>query len=401
MTSCITNVRIINADEDFVGHVVWDDGKILAICRDAINHVPTDVIIDGTGKILLPGLIDAHVHFREPGLVHKEDLASGSAAAVSGGVTSFFDMPNTIPPTFTVALLDQKRALAREKSVANFAFFMGASEHNAEEIRKATNIPGVKLYLNTTTGDLKMDTEEVWRQIFRIGKRVVLHAEGETFVRAVQIWEEEKYPCPLHLAHASQKKEIELVRTFKAQNIPQIISCEVTPHHLLLSQGDASVKPNIQSRADKEALWEGVMDGTIDILATDHAPHTQEEKAKGAYGIPGTETLLPIMVTEFQKRNIPLTRFVNMTSENVVRIFGVQDKKGRIKEGYDADMVLIDVQGRGIIQPENFFSKSKWSPFAGWESQVKVEQTFVGGECVFEKGVLKNSDFRGKEVRFL
>ncbi len=392
----IKNVRIIDATQDRVGDVFIKDGTIVE------NEIQDAEVIDGTGKILFPGLIDPHVHFRDPGLTHKEDLFTGSRSAVAGGVTTFFEMPNTKPPTFTIENLEQKRAIAREKSCANFGFYFGAGMANAEEIKKVTNVPGVKLYLNDTTGDLKMDQEDTWRTIFNTAKRVLLHAEGETFARAIEIWKEEGAPCEVHLCHVSLASEVSLLRELKASEYADKISSEACPHHLLLTEKDsAQMKPSLATQSDQDALWEGVEDGTIDIFATDHAPHTKEEKESLTvpYGVPGVETLLPLLFTEFQKRNISLQKFAFMTSQKTVELFHVQDKKGLLTSGYDADLVLLDPTS-SVIDAEQSFSKAKHSPFDGREVGGHVEKTFIAGQLIFDKGTFVEEDFRGNEIHF-
>lgn len=409
------NIRIIDAKQDFVGNVLVEKGKIGAVSVDPIEC--TDAVeIEGSGKMLFPGCFDPHVHFRDPGFTHKEDFHTGSLAAVSAGVTSVFDMPNTNPLVFTVENLEQKRQIAKEKSVCNYGLFFGAGEGNLEEIKKAKNIPGVKLYLNMTTGNLKMDDELVWRDVFQLGKKVALHAEGETFFRAVEIWEEEGFPCELHLCHASLKSEIELVRKMKKN--PQAkgkISVEVCPHHLLLTHADQErcgaiccMKPQLATEEDLKALWEGVGDGTIDFFATDHAPHTWAEKKASdepgqtpVYGIPGVETFFPLLFTEFQKRGLSLQRLAEMTSSATIHTYHVQDKKGLIETGFDADMFIVDPAIQGKIEASRFFSKSPWSPFEGREVLGQIEKTFIGGTLVFDQGKIIARDSRGKELKFL
>jgi dihydroorotase len=392
----IKNVRIIDSTQDRVGDVFIENGKIV----DSIDSDYEE--IDGTGKILFPGLIDPHVHFRDPGLTHKEDLFTGSRSAVAGGVTTFFEMPNTKPPTFTLENLEQKRALAREKSCANFGFYFGAGMANAEEIAKVTNVPGVKLYLNTTTGDLKMDQEDTWRTIFNTAKRVLLHAEGETFARAIAIWKEEDTPCEVHLCHVSLASEVALLRELKQSGYVSQISAEACPHHLLLTEKDsAQMKPPLATQADQEALWEGIKDGTIDIFATDHAPHTKEEKESFTvpFGVPGVETMLPLLFMEFQKRGLSLKKLAHMTSSKTAELFHVVDKKGKIEFGFDADLVLWDLTP-SVIDASKSFSKAKYSPFDGWEVLGQVEKTFIDGQLIFEKGRFVAEDFRGKEIQF-
>ncbi len=399
----IKNIRIIDADQDLIGDVFIENGKI------SLKNSETGIFneINGTGKILMPGFFDPHVHFRQPGLEHKENFCTGSKAAASSGVTSFFDMPNTMPATFTTEILEQKRQLARKNSLVNFGLYFGAGPNNIEEIKKAKNIPGTKLYLNATTGNLKMDDETSWRKVFQVGKKVSLHAEGETFFRAVEIWEEEGYPCEIHLCHASLASEIELVREMKKKpEAKEKITVEVCPHHLFLTDKEREkygaiccMKPDLATEADLVAMWEGVEDGTIDFFATDHAPHTWEEKEKGALGIPGVETFLPLLFTEFVKRDWNLQKLAKMTSKNVVEKFHISDKKGQILNSFDADLVLIDPTYKGQINPEKFFSKSKWSPFGGFDILCRVEKTFVGGELVFSEGEI-DGGVRGKELYF-
>ncbi len=408
----LKNIRIIDANQDRIGDVFIKDGKITRNHRLTTNDCK---VIDGTDKILMPGWFDPHVHFRQPGFEYKEEFKTGSQAAVSAGVTSFFDMPNTKPATFTTKILDDKRTLALENSIANFGLYFGAGIGNIEEIKKVKNIPGVKLYLNATTGNLKMDDEAQWRKVFQATNKVALHAEGETFFRAVEIWEEENFPCELHLCHASLASEIELVRQMKKKSgAKEKITVEVCPHHLFLTDEERKacgafccMKPELATEKDIEALWEGVLDGTIDVFATDHAPHTIEEKEKtknpekeGPFGIPGVETFLPLLFTEFQKRNWDLKRLAEMTSQKTVEIFHIQHKKGKIEAGYDADLVLLDPNVSLEIEPEKFFSKCKWSPFAGFPITVKVEKTFMGGDMVFSDGHFVENIPRGQELEF-
>lgn len=408
----IKNIRIIDANQDRVGSIFVENGEI---AKDQRLKTGDYNIIDGTDKILMPGWFDPHVHFRQPGFEHKENFRTGSRAAVSAGVTSFFDMPNTKPATFTTALLEEKRNFARENSVANFGLYFGAGIGNIEEIKEVKNVPGVKLYLNATTGNLKMDDENHWRKVFQTGKKVALHAEGETFFRAVEIWEEENFPGELHLCHASLASEIELIRQMKAQEGAKgKITVEVCPHHLFLTDEERKacgafccMKPELATEKDIEALWAGVQDGTVDIFATDHAPHTVEEKEassnpekEGPFGIPGVETFLPLLFTEFQKRNWDLKRLSEMTSQKTVEIFHIKNKKGKIEAGYDADLVLLDPNVELEIDPKKLFSKSKWSPFESFPISVKVEKTFVGGVLVYADGGFVEDGFRGKELNF-
>ncbi len=396
-TTLIKNVRAIDAQQDQVQDILMVDGKFAA----APTHLSPDEIIDGTGLQFFPGCIDPHVHFREPGFEYKEDLASGSKAALSAGVTSFFDMPNTDPPTFTRALLADKKALANEKSWANYGFYFGAGPNNQAEIEKVSGVPGTKLYLNTTTGNLKMDNEDRWREIFKLGKTVALHAEGPVFERAVQIWQECGAQGHLHLCHASLRREVELVRSLKKD--PELagkISIEVCPHHLFMTHEDREkhgafccMKPELATQDDLDAMWEGVEDGTIDFFATDHAPHTKEEKLSEQtfYGIPGVETFFPLLYTEFVKRGYSLSQLSAMTSANTFKNFKVQNRNGLLSHGSVADGFLYDPTIKKAINADELHSKCEWTPFEGYPLTGQLVSTWLKGELKYAK-----SQFHGR-----
>jgi dihydroorotase len=393
----IKNIRLIDAYTDRIGNVEIQDGKIKTITDQKPLSI-TDRKIDGRGKILFPGFIDPHVHFRDPGFTHKEDFFTGTRSAIAGGVTTIFDMPNTKPATFTREILEEKRLIARAKAQCHWGLYFGAGIGNIQEIENMKNVPGVKLYLNTTTGNLKMDDKNQWREIFRVGKRVSLHAEGDTFAHAVEIWLEEGAPCPLHLCHASLKSEVDLVRELKKDRaLVSKISMEACPHHLLMTHKELEaygayccMKPVLATQEDVEALWKGVEDETIDFFATDHAPHTKTEKENSnqtgipVYGIPGVETLFPLIFTQWIERGWDLKKFAAMMSQKAVKIFSIKDKKGAIKEGFDADLVIIDPEYHGKIEAKNLHSKCGWSSYEGWDIVGRVEKTIVGGAVVFE-----------------
>jgi len=421
----IQNTRIIDCNQDLIGNVLISNHKIYEINKnpaDFSNFISNSkkkgekiVIIDGTNKILMPGCFDPHVHFRDPGFTYKEDFNSGTKAAISAGVTSIFDMPNTNPPVFTVKNLEDKRKIANSKTICNYGLFFGANIENLEEIKTAKNIPGIKLYLNTTTGNLKMDDENKWRKIFNLGKKIALHAEGDTFFRAVEIWQEENFPCELHLCHASLKSEMDLVRTLKENpKSREKITIEVCPHHLFMTHKEREehgaiccMKPELATQKDVDSLWDGVIDGTVDFFATDHAPHTLAEKkdsnAPGkdpVYGIPGIETFLPLLFTEFQKRKLSLIKLAKLTSKNVVEKYHISNLKGEVKAGFDADLILIDPNFNGRINAKNFFSKSNWTPFENREISMKLDKTFLAGELVFEENKFLTEKTTATELTF-
>jgi dihydroorotase len=331
----------------------------------------------GEGKFWIPGLIDCHVHFRDPGAPEKEDWASGSAAALAGGVTTVLDMPNTNPATITVEALEAKRAIAQAKSKVAFGLFFGATRDNLEEIRKAQNICGIKIYMGSSTGNLLLDDPVVWEEVFKIAKEknvpVVVHAETESMIQQgrrdcecarvateAAIMLREKVGNRLHIAHISCKAELDLVRAHKCPEL----SCEVTPHHLFFTEEDRKdaflkMNPPLRSAADQAALWEGLRDGTIDCIATDHAPHTEEEKSlpfeDAPAGVPGVEFMLPLMLNAVNEGRLTLERLVELTSVNPSRIFGVPVQ----------GQVLVDMNATKTIHKEDIQSKCGWSPYVG------------------------------------
>ncbi|MEK9159568.1 MAG: dihydroorotase [Patescibacteria group bacterium] len=352
-----------------------------------VSFEGADEVVDGTGKFLLPGAIDAHVHFRDPGSSEKEDWATGSAAALAGGVTTVLDMPNTTPATITVEALEAKRAVAATKSLVNFGLFFGATRDNLDEMRRAENICGIKIYMGSSTGNLLLDDPAVWEEVFKIAKEknvpVVVHAETESMIQAgkrdcecarvateAAIALREKVGNRLHIAHVSCKAELALIREHKCPEL----TCEVTPHHLLFTEADRKdaflkMNPPLRTAADQAALWEGLRDGTIDCIATDHAPHTVEEKQKpmeeAPAGVPGVEFMLPLMLNAVNEGKLTLEKLVELTSENPARIFGVQ------AAGY----VLVDLDLDKTIENADILSKCGWSPYKGrqikgWPIQV-------------------------------
>lgn len=395
-STLIKSVRVIDTHTDEIKDVWIKAGKFI---------VPNPTLkvedeIDGTGLQLFPGCIDPHVHFREPGFEYKEDLESGSKAAISAGVTSFFDMPNTNPPTFTQDLLADRKALAAAKSWAHYGFYFGAGPENQTEIAAATQVPGTKLYLNTTTGNLKMDDEKRWQEIFLLGKPVALHAEGPVFERAVCVWREVNAKGHLHLCHASLRREVELVRQLKKDpKLREKISIEVCPHHLFMTHEDRErhgafccMKPELATQDDLDALWKAVADGTIDFFATDHAPHTKDEKLSDQifYGIPGVETFFPLLYTEFVKRGYNLKKLSAMTSFNTFQTFKVQNSKGLIKPGFDADCFLYDPKPKKVIKAAELHSKCKWTPFENYPVQGKLISTWVQGKKSYTEAAFKS-----------
>ena len=399
MPLLLKNCRIIVKDKTYSKNILIKNGKISKITN---KEPKADKVIDVKNNLVLPGLIDAHVHMREPGLTHKEDFLTGSMAAAKGGVTTFFDMPNTIPPTTTIAALEEKRKLA-VKSVVNYGFNFGATLNNVSDIRKARNIAAVKLYMDITTGAMKVEDFDAMADIFKASKLTIIHAEDLNVKNAVDIFVKNKIKNKLHVAHVSSAKELEYA---KNNPIKKQVSVEVTPHHLFMTEKDiqtlgafAEMKPRLKTEADQKALWEGIHDGAIDIIATDHAPHTKEEKEMANYpfGVPGLETMLPLLLDAFNNNKITIQKIMKLCCENPAKIFRIKNK-GLLKEGYDADLVIVDLDKRQAVRSEDLLTKCKWSPWDGKILKGWPVMTLVNGNVVYDNGQI--FDVKGKEVKF-
>jgi dihydroorotase len=393
-----------------------------------------DTVIEAEGLTLLPGVIDPQVHFREPGLEHKEDLSTASRACARGGVTSFLEMPNTNPLTTTQAALDDKLERAARKSVVNFGFFIGATAENLPDLRTANPTCGIKIFMGSAHGSLLVDTETALEPIFAKGSRLIaVHAEDQA--RILQRRQEfagvtdpaihsviqdnqaalnatqlalklsKKYRRRLHILHLSTAEEAELLR----QDKPAWVTAEVTPQHLLLNSTYyeklgtlLQMNPPIRSAYDNEVLWQALLDGVIDFIATDHAPHTLEEKAKGypntPSGMPGVETSLPLMLTQAVQGRCTVGQVANWMSTAVAKAYGIENK-GAIAPGYDADLVLVDLKTYHPVIREELQTKCGWSPFEGWSLTGWPAVTIVGGQVVLDHGVF-NPVVRGKALQF-
>ncbi|MBT3349394.1 dihydroorotase family protein [bacterium] len=392
----IENVRIVDASQDTTGSVVISDGKISEI-REFSVPFPT--------KILIPGAVDPHVHFRDPPddlETAAEDFFSGSSAAAAGGVTTIFEMPNTNPPVFSAEILSQKHAIAAQKSIVRWGLFFGASGENLSEISKISSVPGVKLYANDTTGKLLVAQESAWRELFQLGKKIVVHAEGETFLRLAEIWKSENFPCALHLAHTARAIEVSKIRELKTKTSQ--ISAEVAPHHLFFTESDVDggwlrMKPELGIESDRDALWDGIFDGTIDFLASDHAPHpiSKKNSKTPAFGVPGAQFSLPLILSEWLRRGWDLRRFVEFTSLRAAELFGIS--RGKISVGADADLALIDFENQKKISELQNFSRCGWTSYSNFKIPV-VEKTWIGGVCVFQNQKIVAGDFRAGEEIF-
>lgn len=393
-----------------------------------------DKEIDATGLTLLPGVIDPQVHFREPGLEYKEDLFTASCACAKGGVTSFLEMPNTQPLTTTQALLDDKLQRAAAKCVVNYGFFMGATAETLPDLLTANPTPGIKIFMGSMHGPLLVDEATTLEKLFANGQRLIaVHAEDQARIRerrqqfvgitdpAVhsQIQDNQaalmatqlalnlskKYQRRLHILHLSTAEEAELLR----QDKPAWVTAEVTPQHLVLNTSAyetigtlAQMNPPLRSPHDNEVLWQALRDGVLDFIATDHAPHTLEEKAKGypntPSGMPGVETSLPVMLTQAQQGRCTVPQVANWMSTVVAKAYGIPNK-GVIAPGYDADLVLVDLETYRPVRREELLTKCGWSPFEGWNLTGWPVVTLVGGQVVYEQGKV-NTEVRGKALTF-
>lgn len=426
------NALIINEGHSFIGYVGVSGDRIVKI---GSGEAPTALIEqyeeseDLLGKWLLPGVIDDQVHFRDPGLTHKGDISTESRAAVAGGVTSYMDMPNTKPQTVTVSAWEEKMKRASEVSLANYAFFIGATSENIEELKKAdyTRIPGIKLFLGASTGNMLVEDESALDEIFSLGRLVAIHSEDETTIRdnakkAIDEFGEGNVPISehpkirseeacvkstkraierakrlgtrLHVLHISTGKEISMMLPGDL-NGKQITS-EVCVHHLWFSDEDyahlgSRIKwnPAVKTSGDRKALREALNDGRIDIIATDHAPHTREEKQgdalHAASGGPMVQFSLPVMLQLSAEGILSKERVVELMSHNPARLFGIKDR-GFLREGYFADMVIVDPRKGFTVNTDIIESKCGWSPLEGEMLDHTVSATIVNGNEVWRDG---------------
>ncbi len=399
MSLLIKNCRLYIKDKVFVKNILIKKDKISKITN---KEPKADKVIDARNNFILPGLIDCHVHFREPGLTHKEDFLTGSMAAAKGGTTTILDMPNTLPPTTTISALEEKRRLAA-KSIVNYGFNFGATENNIEDIKKAKNIAAVKLYMDYTTGDLKISDFETISDIFKTSKITIVHAEDENVKNAIEILTKNKIKNRVHFAHISSQREL----TYAKQNkIKKQITVEVTPHHLFMNQNDiqslgafAEMKPRLKTEQDQKALWHGIKNGTVDIIASDHAPHLKEEKEQANYpfGVPGIETMLPLLLDAFNRNIITIPKIIQLCCENPAKIFKIKNK-GFLKEGYDADLVIVDLDKRQAVRNEDLLTKCKWSPYEGKILKGWPVTTIVNGNVVYDNGEIFK--IKAREVQY-
>lgn len=432
----IKNAKIVNEGTIFEGDVLIENEMIVEIAETISAKSSATKIINAEGNYLIPGAIDDQVHFREPGLTHKGNIASESRAAVAGGITSFIEMPNTNPQTVTIELLEEKFAIAAENSMANYSFMFGGTNDNLEEILKVDpkNVAGLKLFLGSSTGNMLVDNEEVLEKIFSSTPLLIsVHCEDEETIKNNLAKYKEEYGgdipmkfhhlirseeacyissskaielakktgARLHVFHLSTAKEMSLF-TNKIPLEEKKITAEVCIHHLWFTNEDYDKKgtlikwnPAVKTKTDKDALWEALLDGRIDVVATDHAPHTLEEK-KNPYtsapsGGPLVQHAVVAMFEMFHQGKISVEKIVEKMAHNPAKLFKIE-KRGFIKEGYFADLVIVDAGLPWSVKKENILYKCGWSPFEGFTFKSRITHTFVNGEMVY-------NNFKVKDVR--
>ena len=437
----IRNAVVVNEGSTFKADVLVRDGFIERIASEGIGD--TDLPeFDAAGRLLLPGVIDDQVHFREPGLTHKDDIAHASAAAAAGGVTSFMEMPNTNPQTLTQELLELKYALGAEHSVVNYSFYMGVSNDNLDEVLRTdpATVCGLKAFLGSSTGNMLVDDPSTLDELFRRAHLLLaIHAEDESTVRAnmqaaVARWGEDipmdqhplirsaeacymsssravalakEHGTRLHVLHISTEREIELFVPGPLEK--KHITAEACVHHLWFSDVDYAAKgafikwnPAVKSAADRAAIRQAVIDDRIDVIATDHAPHTVEEKAQRYAKCPSGGPLIQhslVAMLELEAQGVfTLAQVVEKLCHAPARLFNV-DRRGYIREGYHADLVLVDRTTPWVVDRSNLLYKCGWSPFEGQQFGSRVVRTWVNGRAVFADGAVDRS-VRGQRLRF-
>lgn len=438
-TILIKSATLVNEGLIHVADVLIKDGKIERIDRQ-IDY-QSDKEINGEGLHLFPGLIDDQVHFREPGLTYKADIWHESRAAVAGGTTSFMEMPNTVPNTLTQALLEDKYQIAAKNSLANYSFFMGAANDNLEEVLKTDprNVCGIKVFMGSSTGNMLVDNERTLEGIFsKAPMLVAVHCESEAIIqRNLKQFKAEyealtidmhplirsaeacyassshavdlakKHGTRLHVLHISTAKEADL---FTKQTLAEKkITAEACIHHLWFSDADYATKgnfikwnPAVKTKQDQEGILAAVLDGRIDVIATDHAPHTFEEKSlpyeQAPSGGPLVQHALQALLDFYHQGKISLEKIAEKTAHNTATCFQIEDR-GFIREGYWADLVLVDLAKPYTVTKENILSKCGWSPFEGHTFKSSIVQTFVSGEVVFENTRIVDQSI-GKRLLF-
>lgn len=441
-TYLLKSATIVNEGKQLVADVLLKNGIIEKIAPSITPQEGVEVI-DLEGKWLLPGCIDDQVHFREPGLTHKADIASESKAAVAGGITSFMEMPNTVPNALTQNLLADKYAIGANSSLANYSFFMGASNDNIEEVLRTNgrDVCGVKIFMGSSTGNMLVDSEKTLENLFaRVPPLLIAtHCEDETTIRAniakykemygenvpiemhpvirseeacylsssMAVRMAKKFNTRLHILHISTEKELALFdNTIPLEQ--KRITAEACVHHLWFSDADYSTKgnaikwnPAVKKASDRDAIFQAVLDNRIDVIATDHAPHTQEEKAQTYFNAPSGGPLvqhaLQAMLEKMQQGKITIERIVEKMAHAPAQLFRVENR-GFIREGYFADLVVVEKKS-ALVTRDSLLYKCGWSPFEGTTFSYSISKTFVNGTLVFSDGKIA-SDQKGMRLLF-
>ncbi|MBO7227250.1 MAG: dihydroorotase [Bacteroidales bacterium] len=437
----IKNANIVNEGRIFVSSVLVKDGKIAEIA-DNISTTDQTIVIDAEGKYLLPGIIDTHVHFRDPGLTAKADFSTESAAAAAGGVTSIIDMPNTKPQTTSKTLLDEKKKIAEEKSLVNYGFMVGATNDNIDEILKidSAEYAAIKLFLGSSTGNMLVNNDDELEKLFAAANKIIVaHCEDEdTIINNTNHYKEiygdtppakvhylirsdeacykssekainmaNKYGTKFHLAHLSTEKELQLLTAGNIEN--KNITAEVSPNHLWFCSDDYDklenkirCNPSIKTSTDREALLQALKNNIIDTVATDHAPHLLEEKERPYFqsvsGMPSIQHSLLTMLEMWKQGKINIETIVNAMCHNPATIFGIKNR-GYIRQGYCADLVLIDTDNSTIVCKDNLLYKCKWSPMEGYTFKNKIDKTFINGTLVYSDNTI-STDTKGQALIF-
>jgi dihydroorotase len=437
------NIQIVNEGKTIAADVLTNGERIEKIAS-SINSIANATIIDGEGKMLLPGIIDNHVHFREPGLEYKGTIYSESKAAVAGGVTSFMEMPNTIPPTFTQQLLEDKFAIASATSLANYSFYMGTSNNNAEEALrtndKKNSVCGIKIFMGSSTGNLLLDNPVTLDKLFRESEMLIathcederlmqqnyerLKAEGRELTAAdhpiikddiecfesslVAIQLAKKYNSRLHILHITSAKELQLFSNWLPLQEKRI-TAEACVHHLHFTSNDYALlgnkikcNPAIKAPINKEALWAAINDDVLDSISTDHAPHTMAEKnepyEKAHGGVPFVQHSLSMMLYYVKEGRITIEKVVEKMCHSNAIIYQMAER-GFIREGYYADLVVVDLNKSVTVNKENILYKCGWSPLEGFTFPATIEKTFVNGTMVYGNNEW-NESVKGKRLLF-
>jgi len=440
----IKNVQVVNEGRIIIADVLIKNGRIEKIGELITQKDPSVKEINGEEKFLLPGAIDDQVHFREPGLTHKATIYTEAKAAIAGGVTSFMEMPNTIPNALTQELLEDKYSIASKTSLANYSFFMGTSNNNADEVLKTNdkrkNVCGIKIFMGASTGNMLVDSPNTLDKIFRESEVLIAtHCEDERIIKenlerikkenreltaadhpvirnedacyessllAIQI--AKKYNTRLHILHISTEKELMLFTNMFPLKEKRI-TAEVCVHHLHFSSDDYArlgnkikCNPAIKASHNREGLWKALLDDRLDVIATDHAPHTLEEKnepyEKAHAGLPLVQHSILLMLHYYKQGKISLEKIVEKMSHAVANCFQIK-ARGYIREGYFADLVLIDMKQQTKVSKENILYKCGWSPLENFEFPASITHTFVNGHLVYDKGIFDESQ-KGERLIF-